>query len=360
MGTTVYAVESWVLSLLGWSWLSVQEMLGWSLLSAHAFLGMLLLSTCNVLACGVAPESAAPRSAYFAAVLALTLHCLCCVLDTVPMPAILTSFVSPSSIATCTLARSNQLFFFNDAQLYLAQAGATLAYLVVQLVIAGAGMLDSDRRSLWPGPSWGGAIYVLLCGRFISTFDGMAKGHDAVTSGKYMEILSQPVVEFVVVFTGFMYLFVVLVGMEGLLFPGLAWRKTSRYVTFPAVLLFVAFAGYAVASKGLLTPALIGLLVLPLVPAIAGLVEAVQAVPLPFSTPGQPPQQVVAPPSFVPAGWPGGRPPPVAPAFPWPGQAPYQGRPPPAVPRQQPLRELRHVIPSPVEMLSASMKNKGV
>jgi hypothetical protein len=33
----VYAVESWILALLGWAWLSFQEMWAWSLLSAYVF-----------------------------------------------------------------------------------------------------------------------------------------------------------------------------------------------------------------------------------------------------------------------------------------------------------------------------------
>ena len=56
--TMVYAVEAWVLALIGWGWLVMQEMWAWSLLSAQVFYGLIWLSTCNVVAVGVAPNGA--------------------------------------------------------------------------------------------------------------------------------------------------------------------------------------------------------------------------------------------------------------------------------------------------------------
>jgi hypothetical protein len=340
MASMVYAVESWILGLMGWAWLSFQEMWAWSLLSAYVFYGLMLLSTLNVVMSGVVPDSVGPRSAYFGAVLALAMHATACILDTLPMPQIgAKSFVSPfTESATCTLAKSNQLFLFNDSALYLAQAGATLAYLVIQLVVSGAALLESDWRSLWIGPTWGCGLGVLLCGRFISAFDGMAKGLQA---NKYLEIFSLPIAEFAVLLYGFMYLLGILGALEGMLFPGLVWRRSVRYVTLTVVTLFAIFAGYALGSKGMLTPSVVALLVLIVVVTVVGVVEAALAVPVPGTLSIEPvplPSRAGGPVLFRPYQ------PPV----------PAWGRPPPG--RQ--LRELRHVIPSPVEMLG--VKSKGV
>ena len=345
MATMVYAVESWILALISWAWLSFQEMWAWSLLSAHVFYGVMLLSSLNVVASGIAPENAGPRAAYFGAMLAFTLHCVCCIFDTLAMPVMGRAFESPVNATTCTLARSNQLFFFSDTPFYLAQAGATLAYLVLQLVVAGAGLLDSDLRTLWPGPTWGSGLAVLLCGRLISTFDGMARGVSA--QSKYLEIFSLPVVEFVFLFYVFMYMLGILGLLEGLMFPGLGWRKSVRFVEFPALAVFVIFVMYVTLTKGLLTPTLFALLVLLLVVAAASLIEAVLAQPLPqIST-----SALVQPPAYQPPPAWNGRP--TAPSFQWPpGPVPAY-----AQPRQgPPVRTLRHVIPSPVEMLGE--KNK--
>lgn len=346
----VYAAESWILALISWAWLTFQEMWAWSLLSAHVFYGIMCLSTLNVVASGMAPESAGPRSAYFGAVLALALHTACCVLDTLPMPQVgPKAFISPfTESSTCTLAKSNQLYFFSDTPLYLAQAGATLAYLVVQLVVSGAALLDTDRRSLWPGQAWGCGLSILLCGRFISVFDGMAKGVNQ--QSKYLEIYTLPVAEFAFLLYGFMYLLGILGGMDGMIFPGLIWRKSARYVTLTAVLLFAPFLGYVLGVKGMLTPTVIVLLSLVILVTIVGVVEAALAAPVPgtLSLEPQPPPRPQQ--QGQPVRWRQQGPPVYQPPF----GPPAWGRPPPV----QPLRELRHVIPSPVEMLGE--KNKAV
>ncbi len=350
MASMVYAVEAWILALISWAWLTFQEMWAWSLLSAHVFYGLMCLSTLNVIVSGLAPDSVGPRSAYFGAVLALTLHAACCVLDTLPMPQVGPKpFVSPfTDSSTCTLAKSNQLFFFSDTPLYLAQAGATLAYLVIQLVVSGAALLDSDRRSLWPGASWGCGLGVLLCGRFISAFDGMAKGLSP--QAKYLEIYTLPVAEFAFLLYGFMYLLGILGALEGMLFPGLVWRKSARYVTLAVVLLFAPFLGYSLGIKGLLTPTVVALLILVILVTVVGVVEAALAVPVPGTLSLDPPPR---PPPMQPWLRPQGMPayqPSFAPSAPPPSWSrPVQGR---------QLRELRHVIPSPVEMLGE--KNKAV
>jgi hypothetical protein len=247
---------------------------------------------------------------------------------------------------TCTLAKSNQLYFFSDTQLFLAQAGATLAYLILQLVVSGAALLDSDLRTLWPGPAWGCGLGVLLCGRFISTFDGMAKGVGA--QAKFLEIFTLPVVEYTFLFYSWMYLLGIMAALEGMLFPGLAWRKSVRYVTFTATFLFVGFAAYVLLSKGLLTPPLLTLHILLVLVSSMGLAEAVLAKRPPGPAP-------VAPPVYYPqqqqASWYRQAVQPQAVLQPQWIQPGRQG-----AGRQ--LRELRHVIPSPVEMIGE--KNKGV
>jgi hypothetical protein len=349
MASMAYAVESWILALISWAWLSFQEMWAWSLLSAHVFYGLMWLSTCNVIASGFAPESTGPRAAYFAAVLGLSLHSLTCVLDTMPMPPVgPVAFESPLNSTTCTLSKSNQLYFFSDSQFFLAQAGATLAYLVIQLVVSGAALLDSEVRSLWPGPSWGAGVGVLLCGRFISTFDGMASGSQPGV-GKYLSIFTIPIAEYAFLFYGFMYLLGLLVGIDGLLFPGLGWRKSVRYVSFVSVFLFCSFCGWTLLFKGLMTPPLSALLVLIFLVALAGMVEAIQA-----AEPAPPPQSQAVPQSY--SGYPTRQ-------LPFPQQQPpFPSAPPyPISGRQAPVstRQLRHVIPMPVEMLGPQLGQKS-
>jgi hypothetical protein len=327
----VFAVEAWILALAGWGWLSVQEMWAWSLLSAFVFYSLIWLSTCNIIVCGTSPTSVGPRSAYFSAVLILFLFCLCAVFDTLASPQVFAKFESPYNETTCSLARTQQLFFFSETPLYLLQAGATVAYLIVQLIIAGAAMLDAGEQTLWPGPAWGMGLTVLLCARFVAVFDGSAKGLSS--QSKYVELFSLPVVEFTVLFLGFMYTTAILLGVEGFVYPGLVWRKSVRYVSFGTTVLFCMFSLYTLGSKGLLTPSQLGLFVLIIGTSIFSLVEAVRA------SERSPPDPVPVP-VFQP----------YAPGYARPS-APY------SFPTTERLRT-KLVIPSPVEMMVE--KNKGV
>lgn len=333
MASMVYAVESWILALLGWAWLSLQEMWAWSLLCSHVFFSFMILSTCNLIACGVAPESVGPRAAYFGIVLGLALYATCCVLDTLPMPQLGKQFSSPTDEGACTLPKTTQLFFFSETQLFLVQGAAMLGFLVIQLIVSGASLLDSEHRSLWPGPAWACGLGVLLCGRFISAFDGMAKG--TTRDARYLEIFSLPVIEYTFLLYVFMYLLAVLGALDGMLFPGITWRKSARFVTMAAVPIFSGFMAYALLAKGMLTPGVVCLLLVMIIVAIVGTVEAALFAP-----------QVVSPPP-TPAWY---RPYPSGPPV-FSGTAARLGS-------GRQLRELRHVIPTPVEMIAE--KNKGV
>jgi hypothetical protein len=343
--TIVYAVEAWVLALASWGWLVVMEMWAWSLLGAHVFYGLIWLSSCNLVMTGIYPDSLGPRSAYFAAVLAFALHSACCVLDTVTPGMGTAVFESPTNSTSCTLPKTQQLFFFNGSQFYLAQAGATLGYLVVQLILAGASMLDSERHTLWVGSSWGGGLGMLLCARFLITFDGLAKGVSG--NSRYFQLFSLPIMDYTVLFTFFLYVLAVLVGIEGLLFPGLGWRKTVRYISFGLTVPFVCFVFYVLVPKGMLTPGVLVLLLLILGLGVFSLVEAILARPVQITpevpAPTPPPYQGWAAPS--------------APVFPqWPPNQVVQpwGQ----TGKQASAHRSRLFIPNPVEMLDE--KNKRV
>lgn len=332
--TVVYAVESWILAIFGWGWLSVQEAFAWSLLSAFAFYGMLILSTLNLIMVAVSPKGVGMRSGYFAAVLSLTFYCASCTFDTFFAPSMgAVAFESPfvnETGVSCSFAQTQQLFFFGASPFYVVQAAALLGYLIVQLLVAGAGMMDAGLDTLWPGSFWYLCLCMLLCCRFVSIFDGTPK---AVTSGpsRYIQLFSRPLVELASVFAFLLNFLGSLLGVEGLPFDGLEWRKGLRYVTFVATMIFFISVASILSVKGVLTPSVLALLFLILGVGIASLVEAVMAQP--------PPPEPPAPPVFMPG----------APPLPQPVAFGRQAVPP---------GRSRFYIPSAVEM--SRSKNKGV
>jgi hypothetical protein len=369
--TVIYAVEAWILAIMGWGWLSVQDMGGRSLLGAHVFYGLLGLSSSNLVITALSPKSSASRSAYFAAVLILFLFTAVCVLDTLYTPQMgPVAFQSPTQNPACTLAKSQQLFFFSSTALFVGQAGATMGYLIVQLLVSGAGLLDANQHTLWPGAAWGLGLGMLLCFRLFVMFDGTAKGL-ADRRTRYVQLFSLPIVEVASVFATLMCILGVFVGIEGVMFQRLSWRKAARYVSFFFSMSSAIVAFSLLMGRGLLTP---GLLIHILVTAgvnVAGLLAAVFARAQPDNTagtsdhpgPSAPPAQAVF--NRVPQWqW--------NPPFP-PGQPtrPQWGDPsaPPAdavygpkmAGRMMQAARTRNPIPAPVEMMGLAVeKNKGV
>jgi hypothetical protein len=274
--TVIYAVEAWVLALLGWGWLIVQESLGFSLLSSHVFLSMIGLSSINVVLVGISPTSKAPRSAYFGALVVLSLYALSCVLDALYTPQLgSVKFEPPSKIASCTLAKTQQLFFFSSSQLFILQGAGLLAYLIIQLIIGGAGMMDLEDQSLWPGAAWGLGLLMMVCCRVFYLFDGSAKGVD--DRSRYIQLFSLPVAEIATVAGVLMYVFGVFLGLEGVSFKSLTTRRSLRYISFVIAMVMVGVFIYILQSKGMLTPGLLLLLVIVFFVSIGSLVSAILA-----------------------------------------------------------------------------------
>jgi hypothetical protein len=277
----VHSGEAWILAILGWSWLALQEMWSFNLLSAHVFYGMLLLTTCNLGLHAFLPDSIGPRSAYFGVVLAFSIYTLVSILDTVPVPTIGSkTFEAPGNRTDCTLSKMHQIFLFSNTPVYLAPAGAALGYLAVQLLLAGAVMLDADHRSVWPGPAWGLALMALLTFRLFLLFDGSAKG----TSGGadvfyYVQLFSEPVWELSALFLLAFELSLLLLGLEGAPLPKLGQRKFVRYFVMGFVPVAAGGACIVLALRGMLTVPTALALAVPILPAIVGTIEAAQAKP---------------------------------------------------------------------------------
>jgi len=273
--TVIYAVEAWILAIMGWGWLVFQDMWGPSLLCTHAFYAMLGLSTGNLVLVSLRPDSRIPRAAYFAAVLVLFLHAGGCVADALYAPSIgWTKFRSPTENPACTLARTQQLFWFSSSPLFPVQAGALLGYLAVQLVVGGAGLLDSGVGTLWPGAAWGLGLGMLLACRLFVLFDGTAQG---LAGRRHVRLFSLPIVEIATVLAGLMYAQGLFLGMEGFVFKGVSWRRSARYVGFVFSAFFVGFGLWAPLAHGLLTPGMLVLLAIIAAVSVGGLAAAAMA-----------------------------------------------------------------------------------
>lgn len=267
----VFAMESWIMSILGWGILTLQEMWAWSLLSAHVFYSILCLSTCNLVLAGVFPESKQPKLAYFTTILSLFIHSVFCIFDTVqPLEINPAGFHAPSG-SNCSLGRVHQVYFFTESPFFLLQAGNTMGFLIIHLILAAAPVLDSEIKTLWPGDMWGNCLACLLSMRFVMLFDATVKGVKEVSPQfLYFTFFSEPIQALEVVFMGPILFFLVLMCIQAFEFL----RPKDRYYT-PVVKIinFVGTLAFSVMSlsimydRKLLTLPLLLALMVPLLPA---------------------------------------------------------------------------------------------
>ena len=215
------AAEAWTLSVLGWVWLTIQNLWLPSLLCSHVYYGFLLLSTCHLITVSLVPDGRAPRVAYFNTVLGLCVFYGCSIMDCLDTYTFGgTTFRPPKSnpgdcCANCDIARANQVLFFADTPLFLAQAGTLVGYLAVHLLLAGVQQLDAAHRTVWSGASWTWTLGMMLAVRFVITFDGSTLTL-VPESVFYLRLFSQPLMDLSAICWVLLLAFLVFAGCEGL------------------------------------------------------------------------------------------------------------------------------------------------
>ena len=256
MGLTV-TVEAWVLSVFGWVWLVVQDVWFPSMLCSYVYYSFLVLSSWNLVLSSLSIEARGPRVAYFNTVLALSIFAGCCLADTVSTYTFGgEEYVPPMNTtgccSNCNIARANQILFFMDSPMYLVQAGVLSGYLLVQLLLAGAQMLDLEYRSVWGGAGWSIILGVLMASRCIIVFDGstLTLVPDSVF---YLLIFSQPLLTLSVVYWLFLITFVVLMICEGFPQMDILALRVVRCIQFGVVTGFCIVSGVVFGVRGMLT-----------------------------------------------------------------------------------------------------------
>ena len=293
LGSSVaFAMESWIMSLLGWGVLTLQEMWAWSLLSAHVFYSILCLSTCNLVLTGIYPDSKQPQLAYFTSILCLILHSTFCIFDTVqPLEINPSGFHAPSG-SNCSLGRVHQVYFFTESPFFLLQAGNTMGFLIIHLILAGAPVLDAEFRTLWPGYMWGNCLACLLSMRFVMLFDASVKGVKEVDSQfLYFTFFSEPIQALEVVFMCPILFFLVLLCLQAFDFL----RPEDRYYTpvvkivnFAGMLVFNIMSISIMYTRNLLTLPLLSAIMIPLLPASYGFIQGLISILHPPFVPKMP------------------------------------------------------------------------
>lgn len=275
MGLT-YATEAWVLAILHWCEVVIEQTMWDSLLPSVLVYSLLLQTTVHLVVTAFWPDDREPRRAYFASVLALVLFGLGCMVDTIPMGTIGPEQFSPPRegvppcCANADVARMHQVLFFYDSVYFAISAGILCGALLVQFLVAGAGMYDHERRTGWPGMGWGNALGTLLCARMAVIFNGSA-GTICPDGSFYLQLFSQPLMTLAPVIGLYGGFGLVLLFVDGLALPVLWWRVFRLVNLLWSCGLFV-LCGQVLGSRGMFTPQFLASCVMCVLVSLQGLV----------------------------------------------------------------------------------------
>lgn len=290
----VLVTESWLLSIFGWVWFTVQEPWVPSPLSAFVFYGFLALSTSHLIIVSLFVDARAPRVAYFNVVLVLTIFCVGCIADTFQVP-VFGTVPAPSSpdnttrvcCINCNIARYHRALFFSASPFYMAPSGIIIGYLAVHLLLAGGQLIGNSvgfTRTVWGGGAWSTVLAFLLACRFIVTFDMSAvvalnKVKDLVITVIpdqvfYMLIFSQPLLSLSTLYWVVMLTFVILLMCEGIPTVDLVGIRVIRSIQFALILGFSVVSAWELWEGGMLTMPLLVTMVVTVAGSFIAMLEA--------------------------------------------------------------------------------------
>lgn len=156
----LYAVEAWILAIIGWAWLTLRDLIPQRPLAEElSIYGTLLASSANMLLCGLVRDRAEVLKAYLGFMLVIWTYLAYALFDCLEIyntGAHYVPDVDNSTVLCCPnrdVPNMNRALYFGRLQLFLVPGAITFAFQTVQVLVAGAGYV-SLKESLWPGNGW--------------------------------------------------------------------------------------------------------------------------------------------------------------------------------------------------------------
>lgn len=166
---TLYAVEAWVLAVLGWAWLTVRELMPGErpLVEEWANYGILVVSTLNLLLCAVSGDKTEVVKGYLGYTLVVWTFVTYASFDSVAfMGGGDHRYVPEPANGTCCpnqdVAAMNRALYFGGSSYSVPTSAVTIALLTLQVFVASAGAMVTPEGSVWPGNGWGYGVAALL------------------------------------------------------------------------------------------------------------------------------------------------------------------------------------------------------
>ena len=287
----LYAVEAWVLAIVGWAWLTLRVLIPRRPLAEElCAYSTLLVSTITLLLCSILRDRAEVLRAYLGFTLVLWTYLAYALFDCLPVFDTGSRYVpdTANTTALCCPNRDvqamNRALYFGGLNLYLVPGAVTLAFQTVQVLVAGAAYV-SLRESMWPGNGWGYSLAALLSTAYFARFAGLL---EPPCPGGSFNTLFGLGLNYGILFGFFAFAMMLLILLDGMDFPqGLALG--SRVFGLVLVTCFCVAVAGASDGRGMLTLQVLLFLLKAWLPVFWSIIESWWLPHSDMSNPSAPP-----------------------------------------------------------------------
>ncbi len=273
----LYAVEAWVLAVLGWAWLTLRVLIPRRPLAEELCVySTLLASTTTLLLCSVIRDRAEVLRAYLGHTLVLWTFLAYALFDCLPLYDTGSRYVPDAPVNGTGICCPNQdvpgmnrALYFGGLGLFLVPGSVTLAFQTVQVLVAGAGYV-SLRESVWPGNGWGYSLAALLSTAYFARYAGLL---ESPCPGGGFNTLFGLGVGHGLIFGFFTFALMTLILVDGLAFPP-GFALGARFFGLVIVSMFCTAIAFASDGRGMLTLQIMLFLLKCWIPVIWSIIEA--------------------------------------------------------------------------------------
>ena len=154
----IYAIEAWVLAVVGWAWITLRDLIPNRPLAEELVVySTLTVSTISLGLCSVTRDRAEVFKAYLGFTLVVWTYLAYALFDGIGVWSTGARYVPDSTVTVCCPNRDvpdmNRALYFGRLGLFLVPGAITFALQTVQVFVAG-GAYVAVRESVWPGNGW--------------------------------------------------------------------------------------------------------------------------------------------------------------------------------------------------------------
>jgi hypothetical protein len=168
MSVLLYAIESWVIAIVGLSWLSIRTLFDHrSFLEEYLLYSQAAVTSIHLVISGLSTEHNGSSRAYFTFNIVQWMVGVVCLMDSLleistnslnlnanDVPLFGGNITSSICCPNVNISSWNKQIYFGGFQMFLIPMSITMAFQTVQLIVAAGGLLNT-QKTVWTGNTFG-------------------------------------------------------------------------------------------------------------------------------------------------------------------------------------------------------------